>query len=64
MHHRAIDFEWMTEKIGATGSEVNGWLQPANDHIFTDGFHLIDAGKFAETEASDHYPIWVEMSFE
>ncbi len=63
-HYTAIDFDWMTEKVGATGSEVNGWLKPTNDHIFADGFNLIDAGKYEQTEASDHYPIWVEMSFE
>lgn len=63
-HYKEIDFDWMTEKVGPTGSEVNGWLKPANDHIFTDGFELIAAGKYAETTASDHYPIWVEMDFQ
>ena len=63
-HYKAINFEWITENVGPTGSEVNGWLKPINDHIFTDGFNLINAGKYIETQASDHYPIWVEMSFE
>ncbi|MCP4361694.1 MAG: hypothetical protein GY796_27090 [Chloroflexi bacterium] len=33
----------------------------AADHIFTWGFEALDRGKVKEAQASDHYPLWVEL---
>jgi len=63
-HYTSTDLDWATKEVGATGSEVFGWLQPANDHIFTKGFEVLEAGKNPATTASDHYPVWIDIAFE
>ncbi len=32
------------------------------DHLFAVGFDVVGAGVVAPTEASDHLPIWVELT--
>ncbi len=36
----------------------------AADHIFTRGGKVTDSGVWTDTEASDHFPVWVEMVVE
>ncbi len=57
------NFTWATKEVGPTGTYVKGFLKPWNDHIFSRGFQLINAGKAENISASDHYPIWVELRF-
>ena len=61
--YRQIGLDWATHDMGSTGSALLGIVKPANDHIFTKGFKIQGIGKYAETLASDHYPIWVDLSF-
>jgi endonuclease/exonuclease/phosphatase family metal-dependent hydrolase len=46
-----------TAKAGPTGL-----LDLRFDHIFTRGFSVMDKGKAKDVRASDHLPIWVELS--
>lgn len=34
------------------------------DHIFARGVSLIENGVWQQTEASDHYPVWVELAWD
>jgi len=58
------NFDWASQKVGPTGTYVGGFLKPWNDHIFTKGFKILDAGKAENITASDHFPIWVELVFD
>ena len=59
---RQKQMKWATESIGIT---YPLWpLVLKLDHIFIRGFRVIDAGKYAGTKASDHYPVWTRIVFE
>jgi len=47
------------EDVGGTVGVGRYGLQL--DHIFTRGFNTLESGVWQESEASDHYPIWVEL---
>lgn len=36
----------------------------ATDHIFTRGFSKIASGKVEDADASDHFPVWVQLAVE
>jgi len=63
-NYRENDFKWATKLVGNTGEYLAGFLKPWNDHIFTKGFSVKNSGKEDSITASDHYPIWVELSFD
>lgn len=49
-----VGLERATEQVGATSK-----IFLPLDHIYTKGLHVVDAGKVKNTEASDHFPVWV-----
>lgn len=45
------------------GASMSVWgFEAAADHLFARGFTPVDNGVYAETAASDHYPVWAELS--
>ncbi len=54
------NLEPATDDAGATVGIGRFGLQL--DHIFTRGFTALDYGVWQESEASDHYPLWVELA--
>jgi len=51
-----------TRDTKGIGKTVKAWpFKFQADHIFSRGFQPLDAGKVVESEASDHYPIWVKL---
>jgi endonuclease/exonuclease/phosphatase family metal-dependent hydrolase len=54
-------FEWVSESAGATASFAV--IDVQSDHVFTRGFNEIRAGHIEEANASDHKPIWIDVSF-
>jgi len=59
------NFEFATEGIGWTNRHWYLFFnKPALDHIYTKGMHVASAGKIMDRTASDHLPIWTELSFE
>lgn len=54
-----VDLEPATEGAGATVGIGRFGLQL--DHIFTRGLDSLENGVWQESEASDHYPLWVEL---
>ena len=59
--YQAEGFDWISEDIGPTYQIFSGFATYRLDHVFTRGFDLIEAGKNAETQASDHVPVWVRL---
>lgn len=52
--------ERASKGAGPTVSKMN--LTPsAADHIFTRGFKVVDRGAVRDAQASDHFPVWVEL---
>ncbi len=51
---KKVRFEWATEGMGSTSK-----IFLPLDHIYTKGWHILDAGKVENTKASDHFPVWV-----
>jgi endonuclease/exonuclease/phosphatase family metal-dependent hydrolase len=50
---------------GAVGVTTRGHLIEFRlDHIYTRGINIRDAGKLSDTNASDHFPIWVRAEIE
>jgi len=59
------DFKFATEGIGWTNRHWYLFFKkPTLDHIYTKGMHLADAGKIIDRTASDHLPIWTELTFQ
>lgn len=59
-----IGMTWTNPHTGYTATAYWGLIKPCLDHVFAQGFRVIDAGKIATTTASDHFPIWVELAWE
>lgn len=49
---------------GAVPTVIKAGLEFTADHIFARGAALIDNGVWQETEASDHFPVWVNLALE
>jgi endonuclease/exonuclease/phosphatase family metal-dependent hydrolase len=47
---------------GAEPTVMKLGLKFSPDHVFARGLSLIENGVWQETEASDHFPVWLEMS--
>ncbi|MEJ2052278.1 MAG: endonuclease/exonuclease/phosphatase family protein [Calditrichaceae bacterium] len=60
---KSANFTWITDNIGWT-QDFMGIKKFSLDHIFTKGMRLVDAGKFKETKASDHLPVWATLVIE
>lgn len=56
-----IELERMS--AGAEPTVEKAGLDFTADHIFARGFTLQDNGVWAETAASDHFPVWVELTW-
>ena len=60
----AYGYQLATERVGWT---FKHWYlfnkKSLLDHIFTKGLWITDTGKIDDHSASDHLPIWVELSF-
>ena len=52
-------FQWATKDAGFTAQ--SSILTFTLDYIFTKGLTVLDAGKGAESYASDHVPVWAEL---
>lgn len=61
--HQEEGFLWASETIGPTYQTLSGLFSYRLDHFFTRGFDLLEAGKSAETRASDHVPLWIKLRF-
>lgn len=57
----AIGMKRASKGIGPTIAKY-GLKPSAADHIFTCGLTVVSRGKFAEADASDHFPIWVRLA--
>lgn len=57
---KLIDIERASAAVGYTFAPGN--LRFAVDHIFTKGISILETGVWRETEASDHFPVWVKLS--
>jgi endonuclease/exonuclease/phosphatase family metal-dependent hydrolase len=55
-----IGMERATKSVGYTAKY--GPFEFVLDHIFTRGMTIVEAGKSDEAKASDHLPIWVELT--
>ena len=49
---------------GAGATFESGGIEFTLDHIFAKGLSATDNGVWAETQASDHFPLWVDMTFD
>ena len=60
-----FNFQYATKGIGWTNKH---WFlffkKPTLDHIYTKGMALTKSGKIIDRTASDHLPIWTELTFE
>jgi endonuclease/exonuclease/phosphatase family metal-dependent hydrolase len=56
----AIGMERATKGVGYTAKY--GPLEFVLDHIFTRGMDVLEAGRSDKAKASDHLPIWVELT--
>jgi endonuclease/exonuclease/phosphatase family metal-dependent hydrolase len=50
--------------VGASPTFTRSNFSFTLDHIFAKGFSVIDNGVWKATEASDHYPVWGNLSFD
>lgn len=57
---KSVGLERASAKVGYTFAPGN--LKFAVDHIFTKGVSTLETGVWRETEASDHFPVWVKLS--
>lgn len=57
---KAIDMNWDSEDIGATGDYLFGIVKPSNDHFYSKNLKLMASGKLEDSKASDHLPIFVK----
>ena len=56
----------LTRVSAAAGPTIAklGFRPSAIDHIFTRGFSELESGKVEDAEASDHFPVWVQLAVE
>jgi endonuclease/exonuclease/phosphatase (EEP) superfamily protein YafD len=59
-----IGMTWNSGEVGATGGYIFNIFKPKNDHIFSRNMNFIESGKLANSSASDHFPIGVNLSFQ
>jgi len=57
----AIGLQRITAHAGPTVAKLGG-KPTAADHIFVRGFRKIGVGIATEANASDHFPVWVELA--
>ncbi len=50
--------------VGASPTFTRSNFSFTLDHVFAKGFSVIDNGVWKATEASDHYPVWGNLSFD
>ncbi len=61
-YFEALGFIRASKGVGPTVKKLR--VSPsAADHIFTRGMTVVDAGRQKEINGSDHYPIWVQLTF-
>ncbi len=59
------DFKLATQRIGWTERHWYLFFKKATlDHIYTKGLHPAKSGKVIDRSASDHLPIWTELTFQ
>jgi len=61
----SIGLTWANHEVGHTAEAF--WFNMVKkrlDHVFVKGFEVLDAGRNAETEASDHFPLWVDLKMQ
>jgi len=62
-YFEALGFIRASKGVGPTIKKMR--VSPsAADHIFTRGMTVVDAGRQKETNGSDHYPIWVQLTLD
>lgn len=54
-----VGYERMSEGLGYT--VIKSGIKFVIDHIFAKKMSFIDGGVWRETEASDHFPVWVDL---
>ncbi len=59
----SIGLEWTNAEVPFTATALKGILKKRYDHIFVKGFTPLSAGRNDGSEASDHYPLWVDLKF-
>lgn len=55
-------FEWAT--AGANDTVSSGLIPLVTDFIFTKNLIVIESGSVNDIDASDHQPVWTDLSFE
>ena len=59
----AMGFIRASKGVGPTVKKMR--VSPsAADHIFTKGMRVVNAGRQKEINGSDHFPIWVQLTFD
>jgi len=53
--------DWLNHDMKFTAKAVFGLIKPKIDLVFARDFKLLDIGVETRTQASDHFPVWLEL---